>query len=350
MTIIQLFGRQHQLTTEQTERTFREKVLPEYRQALREIDENLKDTYLKLQAGTKPEDYFNEVLKYGRYRSLMESTASAYNTAAKRAGLYLKASSEANFANSFYMRQYGYQWVVPQYLKTVSYLPQALIDLAVLGTPEVWSEIAQRERDRITAIYGTTDAYTPQYGTLSQILNADATRQLQAVNNAITQGFIQGQSYTNVAKRVRNAFNTTASNALRIARTEGNRLSNAGNFATSQAAKEQGARIVRQWDATLDGRTREDHARLDGKQEDENGYFTIDGMKAQYPSHFGVARMDINCRCGILDTIDRVSPEARTGRNPFTGNRNETISFKSFDEWAKENNLAYKNGILRPST
>ena len=62
MTIIQLFGRQHQLTTEQTERTFRENVLPEYRQAFREIDENLKDTYLKLQAGTKPEDYFNEVL------------------------------------------------------------------------------------------------------------------------------------------------------------------------------------------------------------------------------------------------------------------------------------------------
>jgi SPP1 gp7 family putative phage head morphogenesis protein len=152
-----------------------------------------------------------------------------------------------------------------------------------------------------------------------------------------------------MSKRVRQIFNTTASNAMRIVRTEGNRLANAGNFAASNSAKEAGVSIVRQWNATLDGKTREDHARLDGQNEDKDGFFKIDGQRAQYPSHFGVARLDINCRCTTLDIVAGRTPETRTGRNPLTG-ENETYSFRDFDSWAKENNLRYVNGILRPTT
>jgi SPP1 gp7 family putative phage head morphogenesis protein len=348
LTIAQLFQRQQQLTTEEYERRFRQEILPAYRQSFREIDNNLKDTYAKVLATKGTEDYYNEMLKYGRYRSLMASTEQAFNESARRAGLTIRASSEASFANSFYFRQFGYDLVIPQGLRTISILPQALIDLSVLGTPEVWEEITAKDRQRIIEIYGSVDNYQPQYGTLQSVLLADRTRQLNSIKNVITQAFIQGQSYTRASKNLRSVFDTTASNAMRIVRTEGNRLANAGNWAASQSAKAQGIDIVRQWDATLDGKTREDHARLDGQREDENGFFTIDGNRTRYPGHFGVARQDVNCRCGIIDIVDNISPQVRTARDK-DGN-NVTISFASFDQWAKDNDLHYVNGILKPKT
>lgn len=345
MTIAQLYSRQHEMTTAEYEKRFREEIAPQYRRAFSDIDNRLKSVHATILSGVAKEDYYNEMIKYGRYRSLMAATEQAFNESARRAGVAIRASSEAVFSNSFYMRQYSYDIIIPDGLKSISILPQPLIDLAVMGTPEVWVEIDAKDRARIERLYGSVENYQPKYGTLQSVLLAERTRELNAIKNAITQGFIQGRSYTNISKDVRSIFNTTASNAMRIVRTEGNRLANAGNFAASATSKAQGVDIVRQWDATLDTRTREAHSRLDGQREDKDGYFKVEGQRAKYPSGFGVGRLDINCRCAVVDVVAGQGPMVRTARDPITG-ENMSIGFAKFDDWAKVNDLSYRGGKL----
>ena len=64
-------------------------------------------------------------------------------------------------------------------------------------------------------------------------------------------------------------------------------------------AKEKGADVVKQWDATLDSRTRPHHAQLDGQIRELNKPFEVAGRKAMYPSGFGIAAEDIHCRCAL---------------------------------------------------
>lgn len=54
-------------------------------------------------------------------------------------------------------------------------------------------------------------------------------------------------------------------------------------------AKEKGVDVVKQWDATLDARTRPHYAMLDGQIRKLEEPFEVAGRKAMYPSGFGVA-------------------------------------------------------------
>ena len=61
------------------------------------------------------------------------------------------------------------------------------------------------------------------------------------------------------------------------------------------AAKAKGADIVKQWDATLDGRTRDSHRRVDGEIRELDEKFSNGLMFPGDPS--GSAAEVINCRC-----------------------------------------------------
>ena len=88
--------------------------------------------------------------------------------------------------------------------------------------------------------------------------------------------------------------------AKTIARTEAHRIYEASSEDARQQAKAAGAKVVKQWDATLDGKTRDNHRQLDGTIVEVDGYFTIDGKKSKYPGGFGNAAEDCNCRCVAL--------------------------------------------------
>lgn len=87
---------------------------------------------------------------------------------------------------------------------------------------------------------------------------------------------------------------------MNIARTEGHRVQNTARLDSMNAAKSKGADIVKQWDATLDGNTRPEHASLDGQIRELDEDFTVGGYSASSPGNFGVAYMDCNCRCCML--------------------------------------------------
>lgn len=318
------------MTEKQLEQVTRDEILPEYQRAFTEIDDALRNTYLKLLAGVPKTEYYNEMLKYNRYNALLSAIQKSYKEASRRAGILHVAQGKVAISNVFYLRQYALNWVNDG-LPALYILPQPLIDLAVLGQPEVWKDLTETLKRR----YGSAGSYLPKSGTLSEVLVKNRQADLDRIKTELTQSLVQGKSYTQTASGIKRILNTSSTNAVRIARTEGNRLMNAGAFANAKVAKAEGVNITRVWDAVLDSRTRPDHAALDGKVEDENGLFYLDGSSSQYPSHFGIAKHDINCRCGVVDTVDGISPDVKIGRNPDTG-ENEIMSYKSFDSWRNE--------------
>ena len=70
---------------------------------------------------------------------------------------------------------------------------------------------------------------------------------------------------------------------MRIVRTEGHRIQIQSAMDAQQLAKDHGADIVKQWDATLDDRTRETHRMLDGQIRELDEPFEVGGMQADAP-------------------------------------------------------------------
>lgn len=116
----------------------------------------------------------------------------------------------------------------------------------------------------------------------------------------ISRGFSQGHSYAQVAKSVSNQMNIGFNKVSRIVRTESHRISNEAAMDAAYKAKEAGADVVKQWDSTLDKRTRPHHSQLDGQIRELDEPFEVAGHTAMYPGGFGVASEDIHCRCAVL--------------------------------------------------
>lgn len=116
----------------------------------------------------------------------------------------------------------------------------------------------------------------------------------------LSRGFASNLHYSDIARNIEAAAHIGLSNAQRIARTEGHRIQCAAALDAQKAAKEAGADVVKQWDSTLDGRTRKSHRKLDGQIREIDEPFEVNGHKAQAPGQFGRPEEDINCRCAIL--------------------------------------------------
>lgn len=132
-------------------------------------------------------------------------------------------------------------------------------------------------------------------------LGEDVTFLKKAVKAQVSRGIANGSSWFQVAQelhnKMTNPFGNALYNAMRIARTEGHRVQQQSQWNAINEAKKAGCDIVKQWDSTLDGRTRSTHARLDGQIREIDEPFEVDGKKAMYPGAFGRPEEDIHCRC-----------------------------------------------------
>ena len=120
------------------------------------------------------------------------------------------------------------------------------------------------------------------------------------IRNEVSRGIATADSYANIARNISNASKIGFNKSMRIARTEGHRVQCTAAFDAQHKAMDAGADIVKQWDATLDGRTRPLHRELDGQIRELDEPFEAGGLEVMYPSAFGRASQDINCRCALL--------------------------------------------------
>ncbi len=128
-----------------------------------------------------------------------------------------------------------------------------------------------------------------------------STKELKKqVLSELQRGFATELTYAQIARNISDYGQSNMHRAMNIARTEGHRVQNEAKFDSLHTAKEKGADIVKQWDSTLDGATRPEHAELDGQIVEIDEDFTVGGYSAPYPGAFGDPYMDCNCRCCML--------------------------------------------------
>lgn len=135
-------------------------------------------------------------------------------------------------------------------------------------------------------------------------LGEDVSYLKRSVRAELSRGISTGSSWNEMALRVARGMNSpfdkAYNNAIRIARTEGHRIQNEAALNGQNEAKKKGADIVKQWDATLDGRTRPEHREADGQIRELDEPFDVGGEKMEAPGVGGSARNVCNCRCCLL--------------------------------------------------
>jgi hypothetical protein len=315
-----------------------------YRRVKIEIEEELKDVYVRMTAEVDPDKYQQWVNKNNRLKSLRKKVTELYQKASKEAGRYTAEGLTVAMAENYNRQQYLMQWLVPELIAKP--IDEKLLAYSVTGNVDVWKNI---QSEAFEKIWGNPGLYSPRAGTLTSLLSDNATNELNKILQSIQSGFIQGKSYTAQAKEIDRIIGKylrekgiekssgSIYNALRVARTEGQRVMNAGALANAYQSISQGLNVKKMWIASLDDKTRSSHIALDSVQKeiDKNFISPITGARGQAPCQMDQIGDNINCRCRMIEIVNDITPETRSAMNPVTG-KSGLISFKSFNQWESE--------------
>jgi hypothetical protein len=178
---------------------------------------------------------------------------------------------------------------------------------------------------------------------LSNKLGVSTKELKQQVKTELQRGLATQLSYAEIARNISDYGQSNMNRSMLIARTEGHRVQSEARMDAMKAAKKKGADIVKQWDATLDGNTRQHHRELDGQIRELDEPFEVAGMKVECPGDFGIAAEDCNCRCCVLQrarwAVEKVDPdtgELTEGKyqkwNNETGGFIETTGYQDFKD------------------
>ena len=199
-----------------------------------------------------------------------------------------------------------------------------LFDLQGQGIPLI---LPLDQEQMISAITLNSKLSAPLYNALGY--NVDYLK--TSVRQEISRGISQSLSYQEIARNIKNTTNVDYNKSLRIAKTEGHRIQCESAYNVQVRAKQKGADIVKQWDSTLDSRTRESHQKLDGEVVGVDEKFS-NGLLYPGDSN-GVASEVVNCRCALLQRAKwALSDEEFTKMN---GKTNELQHFESVDNYNK---------------
>ena len=128
-------------------------------------------------------------------------------------------------------------------------------------------------------------------------------------------------------------------------------MQNQAQLDVQQHAKEAGADIVKQWDATLDGNTRPWHADADGQIRELEQKFSVGGEEMDAPGIGGSARNVCNCRCVLLQrakwALDEDELKTLQNRAEYFG-LDKTENFEDFKEkYLKSSAIIFGNQMYR---
>lgn len=193
---------------------------------------------------------------------------------------------------------------------------------------------------------------------LSNKLYSDVDALTTLTRREITKGIAMNSSYADIARSIEKKGEATLNQAYRIARTESHRIHEEVKFKTINQAADKGADIVKQWDASIDRRTRKSHAALDGQLRELDQPFKspTSGHTAMYPGGFGIASEDINCRCVVLQrarwALDKSELYKHVGNlDGMTDEQLDELASKmgvsKADLIKKSNGVIMSNGTIR---
>ena len=148
-------------------------------------------------------------------------------------------------------------------------------------------------------------------------LGEDISRLKRMVASDISRGISTGMTFKQIAGQLKAKTNIGYNNAVRIARTEGHRIQCQSGMDACYKAKEMGADVVKQWDSTLDARTRESHVAIDGEIRELDEKFS-NGLMFPGDPRGGPAEV-INCRCALLQRARKALLDEDTIETEYIG-------------------------------
>ena len=129
-------------------------------------------------------------------------------------------------------------------------------------------------------------------------LGEDVDLLKQKITAQVSRSIATGMTFGQTAKALEGCTRIGYNKAVRIARTEGHRIQTTATMDAMYVAKSKGANVVKQWDATLDDRTRESHQAVDGEVREIDEPFS-NGLDFPGDPSGGAAEV-VNCRCALL--------------------------------------------------
>lgn len=148
----------------------------------------------------------------------------------------------------------------------------------------------------------------------------------QKLTSAVTQGILQGESMSGIAKRLSEVAAMDSRAAIRNARTYTTAAENKGRIDSYERANDLGIETKKKWIATLDDRTRAEHRHLDNMVVAYDEDFEVDGYSISYPGDPAAEpEMIYNCRCTLVAEI--ANYDYKDERN------DEKLGDMDYEEW-----------------
>lgn len=168
---------------------------------------------------------------------------------------------------------------------------------------DLWDE--QTVKRLITEQPDLMPYYPPERAVKRGIDLAYGKRQITA---QVTTGILQGESIKHLADRLQtNIPNMNRDSAIRAARTAVTGAQNAGRQDSYDTAVKIGIEMEKVWIATLDNRTRHDHAMADGQTVAKDEPFNVGGYELMFPGDpRGPGHEVYNCRCSMIAKVKGV--------------------------------------------
>ena len=153
------------------------------------------------------------------------------------------------------------------------------------------------------------------------------------VNNAVTQGIIQGESLSQISRRISHDLVMQNEDLSRtFAQTAMTGAQNAGRQESLEHATSMGIEVYKQWMATLDSHTRSSHADVDGESVPVNSKFS-NGL--QYPAEAGGPPAEVyNCRCTMVGDLKKYPEKFKR----YNNEKGKPIQYMSYRDWEKAKN------------
>lgn len=180
-------------------------------------------------------------------------------------------------------------------------------------------------------------------------LGEDVAMLKRKISAQVSRGIATGMSFQQVAQQLAATTNIGFNNAVRIARTEGHRIQVQSGMDACYKAKDKGADVVKQWDSTLDSRTRPSHRKVDGEIRELDEPFSNGLMFPGDPA--GGASEVVNCRCALLQ---RARWAVDDGFSKMDNESGELVDFKNISDydkfkesyWGKAKEIEQKQSVL----
>ena len=191
----------------------------------------------------------------------------------------------------------------------------------------------------------------PDYAVNSE---KDLAYNKQQVNSAIESAILNGKSVDKIAEDLQDRMeNVNERSAIKMARTAVTSAQNNGTLDSFYEARDMGINIQKEWEATLDDRTRPSHRELDGERRDLDERFSNGLM---YPGDPDGNPDEIYwCRCTLVSYMPDVEVKEGGDRitykewleNPRVVNDETASDINNFIEnWNNNDSDGGKNDVI----